>query len=56
MYEVFDPNETYVVWKITVELNTSHEKIKMKNFSKFPETTPKYLKRGFYSVFFSHFL
>jgi hypothetical protein len=24
MYEVFDLNEAYVVWKITIELNKSH--------------------------------
>jgi hypothetical protein len=25
MYEVFDLNEAYVVWKMTIELNQSHE-------------------------------
>jgi hypothetical protein len=25
MYEVFDLNEAYVVWKITIELNESDE-------------------------------
>jgi hypothetical protein len=25
MYEVFDLNKAYVVWKITIELNKSHK-------------------------------
>jgi hypothetical protein len=46
MYEILDLMEAHVVWKITVELNKSHE-------TKIP---PKYPKRGFYRVFNIFFL